>query len=689
MSSSKAIPSKESSGSSMPRLAVLVIGHFLLALVGRQHLHMPGDVVAVWPATAFAAVMLWRSPASMTTPGLVGVALSSLLSERLGGLSALPAGLMSVVVVLEVAMALAVLTSLGEDRIDRTITSFLAALGGLALCVSAIGATLGATVLTEFRIADFGSAWIQWFIGDAVGTTLVLPVAASLRRDSILRLLKGRTGLEFLALIVVSMLMVTLTVVRLHQPTFLVVLPLILAAARLGRLAVAVIGQLILVAVLVGADLGYIRLFGPAVENGVFFAPWASLGLLLPYCIALLLDELKGERERISERERYFRDAMHHSPFGMALLDPRGRCLSANRALCDLLGYEPDELIGKTPAEISHPDDSERTMPRMAMLVSGEIGEYALEKQFLRKDGSGVWVFIAVSVVRDEITGEAVLLIAQLKDIEARRRAELALEESESRWNFALESAGQGVWDHDYRRRETFYSSMWARMLGYEPGEVSTEADAWLSLVHPHDLPHLLRQEQEHLQGASEQFECEFRMRHKDGRWLWILDRGKVIARDAAGRPLRMIGTHTDVTDYRLLTDALEEEKERLRITLHSIGDGVICTDAAGTITFMNPIAEALTGWTATAALGKSCARVFRVVSEDTGDEASCAVSACLTDLSRVNHDEGLVLIGRSGARLDIKATASPVRKPTCSAQNRVAERATSDGSNFRGMKCH
>lgn len=646
-----------------PHLALLLVGHFALVFISHLRLSVPGDIVAVWPATSFAVAMLWRAPSSLISPGLIGIALSSIAVEWIFGLQPLPAGLVSIVVVFEVAAGLAMLSALDEGKIDRSIMRFLAALGGVGLVVSALGALFGAIVLADFAGRSFWGSWVGWFVGDAAGASLVLPLAASLRRDSVARLTRGRTGLEFLGLIALSATMVVVTLWWLQQPSFLMILPLVLAAMRLGRLAVAVIGLGVLAAILAGADQGYIRLSGSLIGPGLVFAPWLSFGLLVPYCFALLLDELKHERERISERERYFRDAMHHSPFGMALLDPSGRCLSANRALCDLLGYAPHELVGRTPAQISPATDADSVMFRLARLVSGEISEYALEKQFLRKDGAAVWVFIAVSVVRDEVTGKPVHLIAQLQDIEARRRAELALEESESRWNFALESAGQGVWDYDYRRRNTFYSPMWSRMLGYEPGEISSMADAWLSLVHPQDLPRLLRQEHEHLQGATGQFECEFRMRHKDGHWLWILDRGKVIARDETGQPLRMIGTHTDITEHRLLTDALQEEKERLRITLHSIGDGVICTDAVGVVTFMNPIAEALTGWTAASALGKPCSSVFHVVTEETGDPVPCVVSECLSDLSRVNRDEGSILVGRSGGRIDIKVSASPVRK--------------------------
>ena len=427
--------------------------------------------------------------------------------------------------------------------------------------------------------------------------------------------------------------------------------------------AAGTLGSITLAAV-VGAM--FTGLAGNGLQTDVtVFTHWSAAVMLLPYCLSLLIDELASEREKIAANERYFRAVMELSPFGMALLGLDGRCFSANRALCDLLGYEPRELIGRSPAEITYGDDRDRVEPRIRKLLTGEIDEYALEKRFQHKDGRPIWAFIAVSLVRDEKNGAPLYMIAQLQDIDARRKAEAALEESESRWNFALESAGQGVWDYDYERRSTFYSPMWSRMLGYEPGEISTEADARLALVHPNDLPRLLHQEHLHLSGGSEQFECEFRMRHKNGDWRWILDRGKVIERAANGAPLRMIGTHTDITEHRRLTGAVQEEKERLRITLHSIGDGVVCTDADGLVTLVNPVAEQLTGWSARAALGRPVDLVFHIVDEKTGEPVESTVGQCLARLDRVSHDEGMLLVGRDGARVDVKASASPVRKPS------------------------
>ncbi|MDK9694782.1 MAG: EAL domain-containing protein [Siculibacillus sp.] len=642
--------------------ASVIVGFFLLALAGLALSRTYGEIAAFWPASAFAAVVMWRNPGVPTGVTLAGIGIAGVASTMAFGTSPGLAAILGVADALEVAVAFVGLRMLGERRIDRSIAVFFGALAIVGAIAPLFGATIGAAGVGWMLGGDFRSVWSTWWIGNALGAALVLPVAGSATRRRLVEILDGRALAEAVLLTLAAGAAVFVTVTRVGQPNLLMAVPVLIAAVRLNPFAAGVLGSATVVSVVGASLLGLVTSgHGPS----VFLAPWSSAAVLLPYSISLLIDELARERERLAASEHHFRVAMDRSPFGMVLLDTRGRCSAVNRALCEFLGYEPADIIGHTPAEFTVGDDRDRIAERMKRLLSGEIDDYSLEKQFRHKDGHPVWTFIAVSLVRDEKTGEPLYMIAQMEDMSDRKAAEAALEESESRWNFALESAGQGVWDHDYGRRDTFYSPMWARMLGYEPDEVSTEADGWLALVHPHDLPRLLNQEKIHLSGESEQFECEFRMRHKDGRWLWILDRGKVIGRDAAGRPLRMIGTHTDITEHRLLNEALEEEKERLRITLHSIGDGVVCTDASGLVTFMNPVAEQLTGWSAGAALERPVDIVVRLVDERDDRPIEGTVAQCLSRLDRVSREEGAVLVGRDGSRVDVKASASPVRTPT------------------------
>jgi PAS domain S-box-containing protein len=157
----------------------------------------------------------------------------------------------------------------------------------------------------------------------------------------------------------------------------------------------------------------------------------------------------------------------------------------------------------------------------------------------------------------------------------ARRRqrdrlAEARLRDSEERWKFALEGAGDGVWDANLVSRSTAYSRRWKQILGYEEHEVSSDPDEWSQRIHPDDRERVLADNQRCIDGGVDGFTIEFRMRAKDGRWIWVLDRGKVVSRGSDGRALRMIGTHTDISDRKRSEHALRDSEERLQRALEA-----------------------------------------------------------------------------------------------------------------------
>lgn len=162
--------------------------------------------------------------------------------------------------------------------------------------------------------------------------------------------------------------------------------------------------------------------------------------------------------------------------------------------------------------------------------------------------------------------------------------------------------------------------------------------------------------------GEISAHEYEYRERHKDGYWIWILSRGNVIERAADGRPLRVLGTDTDITHLKDVETELAQEKERFRVALESIGDGVISTDACGLVTFMNPIAEHLTGWLAADALGKPVTQVFALVAEDTGDPALNPVAECLERECLFRRETDVLLVSRTGERRDIRDSTAPLK---------------------------
>jgi PAS domain S-box-containing protein len=143
-------------------------------------------------------------------------------------------------------------------------------------------------------------------------------------------------------------------------------------------------------------------------------------------------------------------------------------------------------------------------------------------------------------------------------DITERRRVEHALRDSEARWQFALEGAGAGVWDWHIASNALYLAPGWKAQLGYQDHELPNEYDTWASRVHPEDMPGVKVALDEYLSGRSPEYDVEFRMRAKSGDDLWIHARGKIVERDAAGLPVRMIGVHDDITARKQTELALQ-----------------------------------------------------------------------------------------------------------------------------------
>ncbi|WP_395382772.1 PAS domain-containing protein [Mesorhizobium sp. UC22_110] len=151
------------------------------------------------------------------------------------------------------------------------------------------------------------------------------------------------------------------------------------------------------------------------------------------------------------------------------------------------------------------------------------------------------------------------------------------------------------------------------------PDDFDGTLDHWLTFIHPDDVPEVLRRYELGVQETSI-FSMDVRIRRQHSGAMRHIRSLAKLSRDEGGAPLRAVGMNWDITDHIDLAQAVFEEKERLRITLHSIGDSVISTDAQARITFMNPVAEQMTGWLASEAAGMPLRDVFRIVDEQTGD---------------------------------------------------------------------
>lgn len=211
---------------------------------------------------------------------------------------------------------------------------------------------------------------------------------------------------------------------------------------------------------------------------------------------------------------------------------------------------------------------------------------YDLELPLITAKGNHRWV--RTQGYAESQDGRVVRIFGTFQDITERKAAEAALRESEQRWRFALEGAGDGLWDWNVSAGTVFFSRRFIEMLGFVEHEFSNRLEERSNRVHPDDLPRAMADVQRHFEGATPGYANEHRCRCKDGSWKWILDRGLVIARDAAGKPVRMIGMHTDITERKLADEALRASEARFRTLVEHSPYCIHEIDRAGQLTSMN-----------------------------------------------------------------------------------------------------
>src|SRR5256884_831459 len=226
-----------------------------------------------------------------------------------------------------------------------------------------------------------------------------------------------------------------------------------------------------------------------------------------------------------------------------------------------------------------------------------------------------------------------------------RIRTEARLAKLEERTNLFQAAANDGLWDFDVESNEVYFSPRWKQMLGYADEDMRGAPD-WRSLVHPDDLARVQTAIRDHVAGKTPIFESTHRMRHRNGEWRWVVSRATARV-DKHGRLLRLVGVELDITERKLYEEALFREKESAQITLQSIGDGVITTDAHSTIDYINPVAEELTGWRLEDAMGRPVEEIFRAFHEETCEPLENPLSVAIRRIRPIKSVRPMLLIRR------------------------------------------
>jgi diguanylate cyclase (GGDEF)-like protein/PAS domain S-box-containing protein len=332
------------------------------------------------------------------------------------------------------------------------------------------------------------------------------------------------------------------------------------------------------------------------------------------------------------------------------------KVLWTNPATEWITGYSRAELVGMSPLDLADP----AARPFIAERLRDRQGRRdALPRRYevkmQRKDGGVRWTeatFITIDY-RGRPAG-----LGTVFDVTERKLAERALRASEERLQLAQQAGEIVIWDWDLDSDRIHFSPN-ARELLHVAGWESAPSREFFTHVHPQDQPRLQAALDATLIDDRDYF-FEHRLLLPSGQTRWLAQRGRVI-RDVGGRASRLLGVALDITSRKLAEEALFQEKERAQVTLASIGDGVIRTDARGMIEFMNPAAERLTAWPLHEAYGRHLRDVFRVVEPGSYSPLLDPGTRCLAEGRFVEFPGERMLQPRTGHPIAIADSASPI----------------------------
>ncbi|MGD0950656.1 MAG: PAS domain S-box protein [Candidatus Binatia bacterium] len=303
------------------------------------------------------------------------------------------------------------------------------------------------------------------------------------------------------------------------------------------------------------------------------------------------IEARKHVEEVLRESEEQYRGHFEQAAVGIAFVGLDGRWLRVNRRLCDIVGYTEPELCTRTFQDITHPDDLGRDLGSMRDMLDGKIQTHSMEKRYFRKDGSIVWIDLAVSLVR-EPSGQPKYFIAVIEDIDARKRAEsererlllereqtgAALRASEERLRLITETIEEAFWMADVELAHMFYvSPAYERIWGRTPESLYQNPRSFIDAIHPEDRERVLAKLAP--KESAPPFDIEFRIIRPDGSIRWIWDRGFPV-HEPAGHVSRYVGVAQDITERKLAQAQLLQANTFLDSIVENIPDMVFVKDA-------------------------------------------------------------------------------------------------------------
>lgn len=316
--------------------------------------------------------------------------------------------------------------------------------------------------------------------------------------------------------------------------------------------------------------------------------------------VSLLSEVLRKSVARVEINRQLLDSVVSGTSDAIFVKDAQGRYLLANDAAAAFIGKPPAKLIGLDDLALFPQSSARAIMEKdQQVMAAGRIQTH--DEHLATHDGKNFVFLVTKGPIFDE-AGHVTGLFGISRDITERKRADADLLEREQRLARVIEGSDQGYWDWNLMTNAFQVSARWEEMLGYARGEMDVSLERWPDHVHPADLALSMESIRLHVSGATPSHEVEMRCRTKAGDWRWIASRGRIVQWDSEGRPLMMSGTHSDITDRKVL----ELTQREAATVFENSYEGIMVVDPARLLTKVNPAFTRITGYSAQEVMGQS-----------------------------------------------------------------------------------
>jgi PAS domain S-box-containing protein len=308
-------------------------------------------------------------------------------------------------------------------------------------------------------------------------------------------------------------------------------------------------------------------------------------------------EELRQTQLALEASRDNFSELYDFAPVGYVTLNGKGLILEANLTAARLLGVERQKLAKMFFSRFVCKEFGDTFYLHLQRVFTSQSRQ-TCEIKLTRTDATNLHVHLE-SVAAEDGSCKINQCRTIIVDITERKQVEDAFRRNTEKLNLVVEASTDGFWDWDLVTGNVWRSEGWRRILGYRLDETQPDVPAWDKLVHPDDLPRVMKAVEDHLAGLTSGYTNEYRILTKSGDWTWIRDRGRIAERDECGKPVRVTGAFHDITLQKRVEEALQESEEKYRLIFSKERDAIVLVDSE-TLKFIdaNDAAAELWGYT-------------------------------------------------------------------------------------------